>query len=224
METATETSEEAAKTWQPRIVALLCNWCSYAGADLAGSSRLRYPATVRVVRVPCSGRIDPLYVLRAFERGADAVLVAGCHIGDCHYAEGNYYARRRMTMLKELLAFAGVPPERFWFRWVSAAEGPEFAHLIDEITQKVTPLGPYKPELREKFLLLDDLIQALESLEVEQPVCEHVASSPTSVSAVEGNGRATTAPAPAPSPVVEATAQVEPVTADLNNAATEGET
>jgi len=177
MEMATGTNETTAEyepaPWQPRIVALLCNWCSYAGADLAGSSRLRYPATVRIVRVPCSGRIDPLYVLRAFERGADAVLVAGCHIGDCHYAEGNYYARRRMTMLKELLAFAGVPEERFWFRWVSAAEGPEFAHLIDEITQKVTPLGPYKPELREKFALPQDLLQALEALEAEEPVCEH---------------------------------------------------
>lgn len=173
MATETEPTTNQPETWQPRIVAILCNWCSYAGADLAGSSRMHYPATVRIIRVPCSGRIDPLYVLRAFERGADAVLVAGCHIGDCHYAEGNYYARRRLTMLKELLEFAGVPAERFYFRWVSAAEGPEFAHLIDEITQKVTPLGPYKPETREKFELPEELVAQLEALDEAAEACAH---------------------------------------------------
>ena len=127
--------------------------------------------------MPCSGRIDPLYVLRAFERGADAVLVAGCHIGDCHYAEGNYYARRRLTMLRELLRFSGIPSERFFFRWVSAAEGPEFAHLITEITEQIRPLGPYKPETRDKFLLLDDLIAQLDALDAAAPVCEHLAAA-----------------------------------------------
>ena len=161
------------ETWEPRIVAILCNWCSYAGADLAGSSRLHYAPNVRIVRVPCSGRIDPLYVLRAFERGADAVLVAGCHIGDCHYAEGNYYARRRMTMLQALLSFAGIPQERFWFRWVSAAEGPEFAHLMDEIAQKVQALGPYRPELKERFELPPELVAALQVLDESEPQCEH---------------------------------------------------
>jgi coenzyme F420-reducing hydrogenase delta subunit len=163
---------EQQEAWEPRIVALLCNWCSYAGADLAGSSRIHYASAVRIVRVPCSGRIDPLYILRAFERGADAVLVAGCHPGDCHYAEGNYYARRRMTMLQQLLEFAGVEPERFYFRWVSAAEGPEFAQLIDQIHDAVLPLGPYRPELRERFVMLDELNQMLESLP-EPEACEH---------------------------------------------------
>jgi F420-non-reducing hydrogenase iron-sulfur subunit len=169
----TEEKIEETQAWQPRIVGLLCNWCSYAGADLAGSSRLHYPANVRIVRVPCSGRIDPLYVLRAFERGADAVLVAGCHPGDCHYAEGNYYARRRMTMLSQLLQLAGIPSERFYFRWVSAAEGPEFAHLIQEITEQVRPLGPYRPDLREQFGLEEELAERLDSLEAEMPACEH---------------------------------------------------
>ncbi len=193
MATETETTAAPAAAWRPRIVAILCNWCSYAGADLAGSSRIHYPATVRIIRVPCSGRIDPLYVLRAFERGADAVLVAGCHIGDCHYAEGNYYARRRLTMLKELLHFAGVPAERFHFRWVSAAEGPEFAHLIDEITQKVTPLGPYKPETREKFELPQELLAQLEALDEAAVACEHLAASApsgTGVSPAQGDPEA----------------------------------
>jgi coenzyme F420-reducing hydrogenase delta subunit len=179
MATETETTSAPAAPWQPRLVAILCNWCSYAGADLAGSSRIHYPASVRIVRVPCSGRIDPLYVLRAFERGADAVLVAGCHIGDCHYAEGNYYARRRLTMLNELLHFAGIPSERFFFRWVSAAEGPEFAHLITEITEQVRPLGPYKPETRDKFILLNELIAELDALDAATPECEHLAASET---------------------------------------------
>ncbi|HEY3396579.1 MAG TPA: hydrogenase iron-sulfur subunit [Armatimonadota bacterium] len=178
---ATETTDQPTTTepapFQPRLVAILCNWCSYAGADLAGSSRIHYPASLRIVRVPCSGRIDPLYVLRAFERGADAVLVAGCHPGDCHYAEGNYYARRRLTMLQELLRFAGVPEERFYFRWVSAAEGPEFAHLISEITEKVTPLGPYKPEAHEKFELPEDLLAELNALDETTPECAHGAEA-----------------------------------------------
>ena len=172
-----KTESPSGTAWQPRLVAILCNWCSYAGADLAGSSRIHYPSNVRIVRVPCSGRIDPLYVLRAFERGADAVLVAGCHPGDCHYAEGNFYARRRMLMLNQLLQFAGVPSERFWFRWVSAAEGPEFAHLIEEITEAVRPLGPYKPELADKFVLLDEIVQMLESMPESEPCPEHAEES-----------------------------------------------
>ena len=114
---------------------------------------------------------------RAAERGADAVLVAGCHPGDCHYAEGNFYARRRMLMLNQLLQFAGVPSERFWFRWVSAAEGPEFAHLIEEITETVRPLGPYKPELADKFVLLDEIVQMLESMPESEPCPEHAEES-----------------------------------------------
>jgi F420-non-reducing hydrogenase iron-sulfur subunit len=144
-ESASEATEEAGtqQSWEPKVLAILCNWCSYAGADFAGSSRLQYPANVRVVRVPCSGRIDPMYVLRGFQRGADAVLVSGCHPGDCHYAEGNYYARRRLSVLKRLLAFVGIEPERFRAHWISASEGPEFAEVIDKIVAEVTPLGPW---------------------------------------------------------------------------------
>ncbi|MEN6644914.1 MAG: hydrogenase iron-sulfur subunit [Armatimonadia bacterium] len=152
---ATETIEEQATTeeeqWEPRIIGILCYWCSYAGADLAGSSRLNYPANIRIVRIPCSGRADPLFVLRAFERGADGVLVAGCHPGDCHYAEGNYYARRRMSLLKRLVKYAGIPEERFKALWVSASEGKEFAHVINEMVEEIRPLGPFRPELAARF-------------------------------------------------------------------------
>ena len=129
--------------FEPRIVAFVCNWCTYAGADLAGTSRLKYASNVRVVRVPCSGRVDPLLIVKAFERGADAVLVSGCHPGDCHYAEGNYYARRRFTIFRDLLLFVGIEPERVQFSWVSAAEGAKWADLIDDLTAKVRAIGPF---------------------------------------------------------------------------------
>lgn len=128
---------EALPMRKPRILAILCNWCSYSGADLAGSSRLNYPANVRVIRVPCSGRVDPLFVLKALQQGADAVLVSGCHPGDCHYAEGNYYARRRLTLLGTLLEFIGIPAHRYRFEWISAAEGREFAHVIGEMVEAI---------------------------------------------------------------------------------------
>lgn len=123
---------------RPKIVAFLCNWCSYAGADLAGSGRMDYPANLRVIRVPCSGRVDPLFVLKALEQGADAVLVSGCHPGDCHYAKGNYYARRRLTALLELLKFTGVPEHKYRFEWVSASEGKEFAQVIREMVEALS--------------------------------------------------------------------------------------
>ncbi|MFW6107463.1 MAG: hydrogenase iron-sulfur subunit [bacterium] len=132
------------ETFEPRIVAFVCNWCTYAGADLAGTSRLKYASNVRVFRVPCSGRIDPLFIVKAFERGADGVLVSGCHPGDCHYAEGNYYARRRFTILRDLLLFLGVEPERVQFSWVSAAEGAKWADLVNELTAKLRAVGPFQ--------------------------------------------------------------------------------
>jgi coenzyme F420-reducing hydrogenase delta subunit len=159
-EHATEVADDIPDTeavWQPRIVGILCYWCSYAGADLAGSSRLNYPANVRIVRVPCSGRADPLFVLRAFARGADGVIVAGCHPGDCHYAEGNYYARRRMSLLKRLVEYVGIPKERFKALWVSASEGKEFAHVIAEMVEEIRPLGPFRPELAERFAAMPEL-------------------------------------------------------------------
>ena len=134
----------SSEQFEPRIVAFVCTWCTYAGADLAGTSRLKYASNVRVIRVPCSGRIDPLYIIKAFERGADGVLVSGCHPGDCHYAEGNYYARRRFTIFRDLLLFLGVEPERIQFSWISAAEGAKWADTIDTLTAQIRALGPFE--------------------------------------------------------------------------------
>ena len=128
--------------WQPKILAFLCNWCSYAGADLAGVSRLQYPPNARIVRVPCSGRVNPAYILKALQEGVDGVLVSGCHPGDCHYLTGNYHARRKFRLLKELLDFVGVEDGRVQFSWVSAAEGAKFAQVMAEVTEKVRALGP----------------------------------------------------------------------------------
>lgn len=130
------------KEWQPRILAFLCNWCSYAGADLAGVSRLQYPPNIRIVRVPCSGRVNPGYILKALQGGIDGVLVSGCHPGDCHYLTGNYHARRKFHLLKELLDFVGIEDGRVQFSWVSAAEGAKFAQVMAEVTEKVRALGP----------------------------------------------------------------------------------
>ncbi len=128
--------------WEPRIVAFLCNWCSYAGADSAGVGRLQYPAAVRVIRVPCAGRINPFFILSAFQKGADGVLVSGCHPGDCHYISGNYSARRKFALLKGLLEHIGIEEGRLQFTWVSASEGERFASVIDTVTEKVLALGP----------------------------------------------------------------------------------
>jgi coenzyme F420-reducing hydrogenase delta subunit len=132
----------ASERWEPRIVAFLCHWCSYAGADLAGISRFQYPPNIRVVRVPCSGSVNPLYILKALQQGADGVLVSGCHPGDCHYLAGNYVARRRFALLRSLLDQVGVEPERVQFSWVSAAEGQKFSQVIAEVTEAVRHLGP----------------------------------------------------------------------------------
>jgi coenzyme F420-reducing hydrogenase delta subunit len=125
---------------EPTIVAFLCNWCSYAGADLAGVSRLQYPANVRVIRVPCSGRVDPLYIIKALQEGADGVLVSGCHPGDCHYISGNLVARRKFAMLKGFLEYLGIEPQRVQFSWVSASEGGRFASLIEKVVNDVKKL------------------------------------------------------------------------------------
>jgi len=130
--------------WRPKIVAFLCNWCSYAGADLAGTTRLKQEADVRIIRVPCSGRVDPSFILKAFERGADGVLVGGCHPGDCHYVKGNLNARRRFLVLRELLGIMGIEPERFQVAWCSAAEGAKWASLVNDVCDQVSKLGPLK--------------------------------------------------------------------------------
>jgi F420-non-reducing hydrogenase iron-sulfur subunit len=128
--------------WEPRILAFLCNWCSYAGADLAGVSRIQYPPNVRIIRVPCSGRVNPLFLLRGLQNGADGVLVSGCHPGDCHYLSGNLAARRKFALVRELLNYAGVEPERVQFTWVSASEGGRFAAIVQKVVDQVRKLGP----------------------------------------------------------------------------------
>jgi F420-non-reducing hydrogenase iron-sulfur subunit len=128
--------------FEPQIVAFTCNWCSYAAADLAGTSRIHYPPNVRVIRVMCSGMVDPVYVLRAFEAGFDGVLIAGCHIGDCHYISGNVKAQDRIARLRRLLHTLGVEDERLRLEWISAAEGGGFAETIKELVGQLRELGP----------------------------------------------------------------------------------
>ena len=142
--------KEERKEWEPKIVAFLCNWCSYAGADLAGVSRLQYPPNIRVIRVPCSGRVNPLFILRALRQGADGVLVSGCHPGDCHYLSGNYYARRKFALLKSLLEYVGIEPCRVQFSWVSASEGSKFSEVVREVTEEIKALGPSKKLVKTK--------------------------------------------------------------------------
>lgn len=128
--------------FEPRIVAFLCNWCTYVGADLAGTSRIQYPPNVRVIRLMCSGAVDQVYVLKALLDGADGVLIGGCHPGDCHYQEGNYKARRRVVALNDILASSGLEKERVMLRWISASEGQLFAETIKEFTDVLKELGP----------------------------------------------------------------------------------
>jgi F420-non-reducing hydrogenase iron-sulfur subunit len=129
-------------TFEPRIVGFLCNWCSYTGADLAGTSRIHYAPNVRIIRVMCSARIDPTFVLKALHDGADGVLICGCHPGDCHYSEGNYKMMRRYPLLKSLLADYGIEDERVRLEWVSASEGQRFADIVNDMTKRVRALGP----------------------------------------------------------------------------------
>lgn len=128
--------------FEPKIVAFLCKWCSSAGSDLAGVSRMQYPANVVPITVMCSGGVSPLYIFSAFKRGADGVLVSGCHPGDCHYIKGNLYARRRLALVKELLEHIGLEPERFQMSWVSAAEGAKYTEVIKDFVDTLKPLGP----------------------------------------------------------------------------------
>ncbi|HPA06122.1 MAG TPA: hydrogenase iron-sulfur subunit [Candidatus Hydrogenedentes bacterium] len=130
------------QNFEPRIVGFLCNWCTYTGADLAGTSRIQYPPHVRIIRVMCSGAVDPTYILKALLDGADGVFVGGCHPGDCHYLTGNYKARRRMVLMRSVLSTMGLEAERLWFRWISASEGKKFADTMAEISGAVKELGP----------------------------------------------------------------------------------
>ena len=127
--------------YMPKIIAFLCNWCSYAGADLAGTSRLSYPPSILPIRVMCSSRVDPLFAIRAYLNGADGVLIAGCHPGDCHYDKGNYHTRRRFALLKNILETLDVDPERFRLSWISASEGPKYAKVATEFTKNIKEIG-----------------------------------------------------------------------------------
>ena len=144
VETVVET-----KAYEPKILAFTCNWCSYAGADLAGTSRISYPPNVRLIRLMCSGRVDPVFVLEAFKRGADAVIVTGCHPGDCHYIDGNKRAEVRVNYLKQCLEEIGLEPERLRLEWISASEGQKFADTVREMVEVAKKLGP-NPLRREE--------------------------------------------------------------------------
>jgi F420-non-reducing hydrogenase iron-sulfur subunit len=128
--------------FEPRIIAFLCKWCSSAGSDLAGVSRMEYPPNVTPIQVMCSGSVSPLYIFSAFSRGADGVLVSGCHPGDCHYIKGNFYARRKLALVKKLMEYVGLDPERFQMSWVSAAEGQKYTQIIKDFVNELKPLGP----------------------------------------------------------------------------------
>ena len=141
--------------FEPKIVAFCCNWCSYAGADLAGTSRIQYSPNIRVIRVMCSGRVNPLFVLKALSIGADGVLILGCHPGDCHYIEGNYKTLRRIPLLKKMLQQLGIEDERVRLEWVSASEGAKFAEVANSFTQTIRNLGsnssgPFKQNSEEE--------------------------------------------------------------------------
>jgi F420-non-reducing hydrogenase iron-sulfur subunit len=138
------------KEFEPKIVGFLCNWCAYAGADLAGVSRIQYPPNIRIIRVMCSGRIDPVFILEALKNGADGVLVAGCHLpSDCHYLSGNFKALRRVTLLKKVLKEFGIEPERVRLEWVSASEGDKFATVVREMVEEIKKLGPNPLKIKE---------------------------------------------------------------------------
>lgn len=135
----------------PKIIGFLCNWCAYAGADLAGVTRLKMPPSLLPIRVMCSSRVDPLFILKAFLMGADGVMVAGCHPGDCHYQKGNYYARRRFAVLKKIFEMFGLESERLRLSWISASEGPRFAKVTKEFTEKIEKMGA-NPVGKEIFI------------------------------------------------------------------------
>lgn len=149
--TENRTPNTESRNFEPTIVAFLCNWCSYAGADLAGVSRIQYPTNIRVIRVPCSGRVNPFYIIKALQNGTDGVLVSGCHPGDCHYISGNYYARRKFALMKRYLEYIGIESGRVQFSWVSASEGGRFAQIVEKVVNDVRKLGPIKSSIVKKL-------------------------------------------------------------------------
>ena len=144
-------SDTDTSDFEPKIVTFFCNWCTYLAADSVGVARKQYPPNMRVVRVMCSGRINPLFILKAFKEGADGVLVSGCHPGDCHYERGNLYARRRVATLKKLLEFMGIEPDRFQVSWISGSESGKFVDVMNEVYESVKALGPQTKLIKEGF-------------------------------------------------------------------------
>ena len=130
------------KPFQPKVIGFLCNWCSYAGADMAGTSRMKQETNLRIIRVPCSGRVDPLLVLKSFQRGADGVMILGCHPGDCHYNEGNYHARRKLALFTNLIDYLGIDRDRIKVDWVSATEGKKFVEVVSNFVTHLSEMGP----------------------------------------------------------------------------------
>jgi F420-non-reducing hydrogenase iron-sulfur subunit len=165
---------QSSQTWEPRIVAFFCNWCTYTAADLAGVSRMKYAANIRVIRLMCSGRVDPQFIVQALTQGADGVLIGGCHPGDCHYVEGNFKMLRRFEMLKRVLTGMGIEPQRVRLEWISAAEGEKVKRVVNELVEEIRKLGPLG--LPEKFALWDTEMDLLEKQISAQ---EDVLGSPT---------------------------------------------
>lgn len=137
--------------WEPKIITFLCNWCSYGAADLAGVSRFQYPSNIRIIRVPCSGRVNPKFILSAIRHGADGIWVSGCHPGDCHYIEGNLFARRKFALLKEQLEYTGfIEPGRLHFSWISSAEATKFAETARKVVEAVRAAGPAQHSIKKQ--------------------------------------------------------------------------
>lgn len=158
------------KPWTPRIVAFFCNWCTYTAADLAGVSRLKYASSIRVIRLMCSGRVDPQFILEALARGADGVLIGGCHPNDCHYLEGNYKMLRRFQLLKRLLKDMGLEEERVRLEWISAAEGEKVKRVVDEMTEAIKKLGPLAiPQKHESWD--QEIIELARQADQTRPAC-----------------------------------------------------
>jgi F420-non-reducing hydrogenase iron-sulfur subunit len=177
---------EPTTDFEPRVTAFVCNWCTYTGADLAGTSRMHMASNVRVIRLPCTGRIDALFIIKAFERGADGVIVSGCHPADCHYTAGNYHARRRFTVFRELMSFMGIDPARVTFSWVSAGEGGKWRDVVNDTVTRVRALGPFD-------------------------AYHHLAEHPAAGSAIDTGVAIPDAPAPSPAATVPSAPQTPSV-------------
>lgn len=159
------------KKWEPKIVAFFCNWCTYTAADLAGVSRMKYAPNVRVIRIMCSGRVDPQFILQAFASGADGVLIGGCHPGDCHYSEGNYKMLRRFRLLQKILKIMGIEKERCRLEWISASEGDKVKSVINDMVEKVKKLGPLG--IPANLAKMDEEMNVIEDIFKREEVLEH---------------------------------------------------